>query len=431
MLRSGQRGELTTPRGPGRDFSTLSCPRRLRSRLGSSRSLDPARRRNNVPGRRAGRRRAGRSVARCFDHHRHQPAGPGVARRLGELTTSGEDLVGIDVVAPRDDRNRNPSDSKPGRDGMKGQNEHRDNHLSQIDLDVFIPRDHPLRQIRELADATLADISADLEALYERSERPEVSPEKVLRALLLQALYSLRSERRLMEQLEFNLLFRWFVGFTTDDRVWDATVFATHRDSLLADEVISHFPARLFARPEVTELMSQERFSVDGTLVESWRSIESFRPLYDPAPQEDGNDHVPQEDGKLGRKERLERCLSRACEAILVGAVYVFGTLMAILVLPVLWLLDKIESVETNRDPIIEDWEALVLPDHLLIRGTVSCHEGRVYIRLHEGRGKTRRYLGTATGTIRMHEFYAVAGRIKKPRDLSIDYTIEQPNHAQ
>ncbi|MYF08386.1 MAG: hypothetical protein F4092_12215 [Rhodospirillaceae bacterium] len=130
-------------------------------------------------------------------------------------------------------------------------------------------------------------------------------------------------------------------------------------------------------------------------------------------------------------RERFERRLIRACQAVLVGAIFVVGALVAILALPVLWLLDKIKPAKTDRNPLIEDWEALQLPDHLLIKGTVSCHEGQVHIRLHEGGANTRRYLGTATGTIRMHEFYAVAGGIKKPRDLSIDYTIEPADHAE
>lgn len=137
------------------------------------------------------------------------------------------------------------------------------------------------------------------------------------------------------------------------------------------------------------------------------------------------------EDGTVGRKKRLRRRLIRGCQTVLVGAISVFGALVTILMLPVLWLLDKTKPVETNRDPVIEDWEVLELPDHLLIKGIVSCHEGRFNIRLHEGGAKTRRYLGTAKGTIRMHEFYAVAGGIEKPRDLSIDYTIEEPDRAE
>jgi transposase len=111
--------------------------------------------------------------------------------------------------------------------------------------------------------------------------RPGIAPEKLLRALLLQAFYSIRSERRLMQELEFNLLYRWFVGLGIDDAVWDATVFCKNRDRLLAGDVAARFLARLLAQPGVKRLLSGEHFSVDGTLIEAWASIKSFRPLAD------------------------------------------------------------------------------------------------------------------------------------------------------
>ena len=158
---------------------------------------------------------------------------------------------------------------------MRGRDESSGSLFSYVDLEARIPQDHPLRAIRAL----MAEMSGDFEALYARTGRPGIAPEKLLRALLLQAFYSIRSERQLMEQLEFNLLFRWFVGLGLDDRVWDATVFTKNRDRLLAGEVASRFLARLIAQPAVTQLLSREHFSVDGTLIEAWASIKSFRPL--------------------------------------------------------------------------------------------------------------------------------------------------------
>ena len=170
---------------------------------------------------------------------------------------------------------------------MRGRDEKSGSLFSYVDLEARIPQDHPLRAIRALTNATLAEMSGDFEALYSRTGRPGIAPEKLLRALLLQAFYSIRSERQLMEQLAFNLLFRWFVGLGLDDRVWDATVFTKNRDRLLAGAVASRFLARLIAQPAVTQLLSREHFSVDGTLIEAWASIKSFRPLDEEPPGED------------------------------------------------------------------------------------------------------------------------------------------------
>ena len=128
---------------------------------------------------------------------------------------------------------------------MRGTEERSGSLFNYVDLEARVPEGHPLRAIRALTNATLAEMSGDFEALYARTERPGIAPEKLLRALLLQALYSIRSERQLMEQLEFNLLFRWFVGLGVDERVWDATVFTKNRERLLAGEVASRFLARL------------------------------------------------------------------------------------------------------------------------------------------------------------------------------------------
>jgi len=154
--------------------------------------------------------------------------------------------------------------------------------FSYVDLETRVPGDHPLRAIREIANAGLAALDGDFQRLYAREGRPGIAPERLLRALLLQAFYSLRSERQLMERLEFDLLFRWFVGLGVDDRAWDHSVFSKNRDRLLAGEVAAKFLTAVVAEPRVRGLLSSEHFSVDGTLVEAWASMKSFRPKDDP-----------------------------------------------------------------------------------------------------------------------------------------------------
>ena len=159
-----------------------------------------------------------------------------------------------------------------GGDGQSGK------LFSYVDLEARVPAEHPLRTIWEIANEALAGMSAEFEALYSHTGRPGIAPERLLRALLLQAFYSIRSERRLMQELEYNLLYRWFVGLGIDDEVWDATVFCKNRDRLLAGEVANRFLASLLAVPKVKRLLSGEHFSVDGTLIAAWASIKSFRP---------------------------------------------------------------------------------------------------------------------------------------------------------
>jgi transposase len=161
--------------------------------------------------------------------------------------------------------------------------------FSYVRLEERVPRDHPLRAIRALVDAVLAELSPSFEALYARVGRPSVPPEHLLRALLLQAFYTVRSERLLMEQLDYNLLFRWFVGLSMDDAVWDATVFCKNRDRLLAGDIASKFMAGVLNLPQVRKLLSSEHFSVDGTLIEAWASMKSFVPKDGPPPPAGGS----------------------------------------------------------------------------------------------------------------------------------------------
>jgi transposase len=142
--------------------------------------------------------------------------------------------------------------------------------------------------MRELVDAALKDLRRALGKLYARNGRPSIPPERLLRALLLQAFYTVRSERQLMEQLNYNLLFRWFVGLSADDPVWDATVFCKNRDRLLDGDIAAKFFAAVLNQPRVRTLLSSEHFSVDGTLIEAWASMKSFVPKGAPPPEDQG-----------------------------------------------------------------------------------------------------------------------------------------------
>lgn len=160
---------------------------------------------------------------------------------------------------------------------MRGSDERSGSLFSYVDLEARVRRDHPLRTIREIANAALADLSKDFSKLYTDFGRPGIAPEKLLRAMLLQAFYGVRSERQLMERMEFDLLFRWFVGLGVDDAVWDHSTFSKNRDRLLEGEIAAKFLNAILAQPQVNRLLSSDHFSVDGTLIEAWASIKSFR----------------------------------------------------------------------------------------------------------------------------------------------------------
>ena len=144
--------------------------------------------------------------------------------------------------------------------------------FSYIDLEDRVWVDHPLRPIREIANAALASLTGEFAALYSGMGRPSVPPEKLLRAMLLQAFYSVRSERQLMERIEFDLLFRWFVGIGIDDAVWNHSSFTKNRDRLLEGEIAAKFLSAVLSQPRVKRLLSSEHFSVDGTLIQAWAS---------------------------------------------------------------------------------------------------------------------------------------------------------------
>ena len=161
---------------------------------------------------------------------------------------------------------------------MRGRDDLPESLFSYVRLEDRVPADHPLRPIRILADEALAGLNERFEALYSSMGRPSIPPEMLLRATLLQAFFSVRSERLLMEQINYNLLFRWFVGLPMDAAVWHPTVFTHNRDRLLEAEVARDFLTALLSLPRVKKLLSNEHFSVDGTLIDAWASMKSFRP---------------------------------------------------------------------------------------------------------------------------------------------------------
>jgi len=176
-----------------------------------------------------------------------------------------------------------------GRDRQSGQ------LFSYVSQETLVPQDHPLRAIKRLVDQALDRLSPDFAALYAAAGRPSIAPERLLRALLLQAFFSVRSERQLMQQITYNMLFRWFIGLAMDAPMWDVTVFTKNRDRLLEGDIAKGFLTAVLADPQVKPLLSSEHFSVDGTLIEAWASMKSFR-------RKDGSD-APPGPGRNGERD--------------------------------------------------------------------------------------------------------------------------------
>jgi transposase len=161
---------------------------------------------------------------------------------------------------------------------MRGPDEQQGYVFSYLSPEQRVRKDHPLRPIRAMVDQALKELSAAFNKMYSKIGRPSIPPEQLLRALLLQMLYSVRSERLLMEEIDYNILFRWFVGLNLDDEVWDATVFSKNRDRLLEGEVAQEFLALIVEQARGQGWASDEHFTVDGTLLEAWASLKSFQP---------------------------------------------------------------------------------------------------------------------------------------------------------
>jgi transposase len=174
--------------------------------------------------------------------------------------------------------------------------------FSYVSPEERVPQDHPLRSIRRMADQALKSLAARFDTLYAKTGRPSVAPEKLLRALLLQVLYSIRSERMLMEQLDYNLLFRWFVGLNMDDPIWVPTVFTKNRDRMLEGDIAQAFFEQVLAQARTSNLLSDEHFSVDGTLIEAWASKKSYQQKQDPPEAGEGSGRG----GKVLKRDQYE-----------------------------------------------------------------------------------------------------------------------------
>jgi transposase len=176
---------------------------------------------------------------------------------------------------------------------MRGSDDQPGYLFSYVSAEARVPPDHPLRPVRRIVDDALRQLSPRFERLYVRWGRPSIAPEKLLRALLLQHLYTIRSERQLVEQLQYNLLFQWFVGLSLDDAVWDATTFTKNRDRLLTGDIAEAFFQQVLAIAHGQGLLSSEHFTVDGTLLEAWASQKSFRPRAEPPSDDDADPGNP------------------------------------------------------------------------------------------------------------------------------------------
>ena len=171
---------------------------------------------------------------------------------------------------------------------MRGDDLQQQAMFSYISPEARVPKEHPLRPIQIMVDNALYDLAPLFKEMYSHTGRPSIPPEQILRALLLQVFYSIRSERMLVEQLEYNLLFRWFVGLSMDDKVWDHSVFSKTRDRLIQHDVATQFFDIIRRQAERADLLSNEHFTVDGTLIEAWASMKSFRPKDDQDPPTSG-----------------------------------------------------------------------------------------------------------------------------------------------
>ena len=171
---------------------------------------------------------------------------------------------------------------------MRGDDVQQQAMFSYLSPEARVPQDHPLRPIRRMVNQALAELDGEFQAMYSREGRPSIPPEKLMRALLLQILYTIRSARLLMEQLDYNLLFRWFVGLAMDDKVWDHSVFSKNQERFLGSDLAAAFFARIVAQAAQAGLLSDEHFTVDGTLIEAWASLKSFRRKDAPPPSGGG-----------------------------------------------------------------------------------------------------------------------------------------------
>jgi transposase len=192
---------------------------------------------------------------------------------------------------------------------MRGNDEQQLDGFSYVNPEQRVPHDHPLRPLRVLTDEALRELQPRFNKLYAKTGRPSIAPEKLLRALLLQALYSVRSERLLMEQLDYNRLFRWFVGLNMDDAIWDVTVFTKNRERLLDGDIAEAFFQAVLQQARERSLLSDEHFTVDGTLLEAWASVKSYqrKDAKNAAPQDDPGNPTAQSATHGRNQNRIRR----------------------------------------------------------------------------------------------------------------------------
>lgn len=201
---------------------------------------------------------------------------------------------------------------------MRGTDKRSGELLSYVDLESRVRADHPLRAIRSVVSEALDALSGAFTVLYSGLGRPSIAPEMLLRAMLLQAFYSVRSERQLMERLEFDLLFRWFVGLGIDEPVWDHSTFSKNRDRLLDGDVAARFLSAILAQSRDRQLLSSDHFSVDGTLVQAWASMKSVRPRDEPGrPDGDDNGRNPSVDFRAEKRSSARHASTTDPDAML------------------------------------------------------------------------------------------------------------------
>lgn len=177
---------------------------------------------------------------------------------------------------------------------MRGDNTKTEAMFYYLSPESMVPKDHPLRPIRKMVEQALSELSPEFDKMYSRIGRPSVPPEKLLKGLLLQTLFSIRSVRQLMQEIGYNVLYKWFLGLAMDDKIWNHSTFSQNQDRLIDTDIARKFIERIQAQAEKADLISKEHFSVDGTLIEAWASIKSFRPKTEktPPPKETRNDDV-------------------------------------------------------------------------------------------------------------------------------------------
>lgn len=331
---------------------------------------------------------------------------------------------------------------------MRGRGDRSEGLFCYVRLEDRIPADHPLRPIQALADAALGSLNGRFGELYSSMGRPSIPPEMLLRATLLQAFFSIRSERMLMEQINYNLLFRWFVGLPMDADVWHPTVFTHNRDRLLEAELARQFLAALLALPQVKKLLSSEHFSVDGTLIEAWASMKSFRPKdgsgEPPSPGRNGERNFHKEkrsnethasttdpDARLyrkadGRESRLcfmghvlmENRNGLAVDAALTQAT---GTAEREAALVMLDRRRRRGRITLGADKaydataFVEDLRAREVTPHIAINGAVSKHG---VVRKTAVDGRTTRHAGYAVSQIVRKRIEEAFGWIKAQAGL-------------